>query len=74
MNDPLCPTCRTAMEEGFLLDRGHLNFETQAEWVEGPPVQSWWSGLRLKGKQKLAATTYRCPTCGLLQSYARDAV
>lgn len=73
MTEPLCPTCRAAMEEGFLIDHGHLNVGMQMEWAEGRPQHSWWSGVKEKGKQKFAAVTYRCPQCGLLQSYARDA-
>jgi hypothetical protein len=60
------------MEEGFLLDRGHGNQPSQAEWAEGQPEKSFWHGLRLKGRDRIAVTTYRCPSCGLLQSYARQ--
>lgn len=58
------------MEEGFLMDKGHANSRTQQEWVEGEPEPSFWLGLSLKGKDKLRVATYRCPKCGLLQSYA----
>jgi len=29
-----------------------------------------WTGLKLRGKDKLAITTYRCGRCGYLESYA----
>lgn len=59
------------MDEGFLLDKAHANLPSAPEWVEGQPVPSFWLGLKLKGKDKLRVATYRCPNCGLLQSYAR---
>ena len=59
------------MEEGFLIDRGHHNSVAQPEWTAGQP-QKTWLGIRVKG-DKYPATTYRCPRCGLLQSYARTA-
>ena len=71
MSEPECPNCRVAMDEGFMIDRGHANSASQAEWAEGMPERTWWQGLRLKGKERIPAVTYRCPRCGLLQSYAR---
>jgi hypothetical protein len=59
------------MEEGFMLDRGHHNAAAISQWAAGAPVRSFWTGLKLKGKVVLPAITYRCPRCGLLQSYAR---
>jgi DNA-directed RNA polymerase subunit RPC12/RpoP len=66
---PTCAKCGTEMDDGFTLDDtygGH----TQAKWVEGPPVRSIWVGIKLKGKKGLPITTYRCPKCGFLESYA----
>ncbi len=60
------------MEEGFLLDRGHGNTLSQSEWVGGTPEKSFWGGIRVKGRNRIKAETYRCPRCGFLQSYARD--
>lgn len=56
-----------------MLDKGDYNSPTQQEWAEGPPEKSFWTGLKLKGKEKLRVATYRCPKCGLLQSYAPSA-
>ena len=69
MREPTCPQCRVAMTEGFLIDRAHANSITLPEWVEGAPERRWW-GFSLKGRARLRAQTYRCPRCGLLQSYA----
>jgi len=70
MTSHKCPSCRAEMEDGFLIDKGGHHAPTQQEWAEGPPEVSFWTGLKLKGKDKLRVTTYRCPNCGLLQSYA----
>ncbi len=55
-----------------MLDKGDYS-STQQEWAEGPPEKSFWTGFKLKGKEKLRVATYRCPKCGLLQSYAPSA-
>ena len=72
---PTCVRCRVTMDEGYLSDRGHHNSRTQAEWIEGQPeVQKWLGmlevGIRTKGKKVLKVSVYRCPRCGLLESYA----
>jgi hypothetical protein len=58
------------METGFILDYTHGGV-AQAAWVEGPPVKSFWLGINLKGKRRVPVETYRCPKCGVLESYAR---
>ena len=68
-----CPTCRIAMEQGFLIDRAHLNVPSRSEWSEGQPEITWWRGLKLKGHERIATVTFRCSRCGLLQSYAPSA-
>ena len=71
---PNCLRCRTAMEGGFLLDRGHGNSQNQAEWVEGEPEQrkifGLPAGLKTSKDDILKVVTYRCPRCGMLESYA----
>ena len=66
---PECAKCRNAMEPGFVLDRAHGGV-AQSTWIDGEAEKSIWVGLRLKGHQRLAVTTYRCPRCGYLESYA----
>ena len=43
-----------------------------SQWVAGEPETSWWmgGGLKLRGKEQLPVTTYRCRRCGYLESYA----
>lgn len=73
MNDPKCPTCAVPMDAGFMIDRGHANSPSTAKWAEGEPERSWWQGLKLRGKEQIAVRSYRCPRCGLLQSFAPSA-
>lgn len=47
----------------------HSSFATQ-QWVEGQPEKSFWTGLKTKGKELKEVRTWRCPRCGLLQSFA----
>ena len=72
MSEIQCPVCRVAIEEGLVLDHGHNNSLTQSVWVEGTPEPSLWAGIKTRGRRLLSTVTYRCPTRGLLQSYARQ--
>ena len=72
--EPTCAKCGSSMEAGFVLDHheGH-NSGTQSAWIEGAPEPSFWTGVKLKGHQRLPVTTYRCSACGYLESYAPPA-
>ena len=69
---PDCPKCGRSMESGFVLDLAH-GAVAQSSWVEGAPVPSLWTGLKIKGHQRLPVTTFRCTKCGYLESYAPSA-
>jgi hypothetical protein len=60
------------MEPGFTLDQGYGSYSA-AEWVEGPPEKSMWTGLKLRKKTRRKIATWRCRRCGYLESYAPDA-
>jgi hypothetical protein len=62
------------MTEGFVLDRGDHDARRQATWIGGKPEPSFWTGLKLKDRPQLKIATFRCPKCGLLESYAREDV
>ena len=64
-----CPKCQSSMTEGFVVDNGH-GTHTVAAWIEGQAEKSIWTGLKLKGRQKLDIATWRCGSCGYLESYA----
>jgi hypothetical protein len=58
------------METGFMIDVGYGKTAVP-KWVGGEPESSFWSsGLKLRGKEQLPVTTYRCRRCGYLESYA----
>jgi hypothetical protein len=57
------------MHEGFLLDRSH-NAVRVAQWAEGAPEYWLLRVLKMRGRRKLPVRTFRCATCGLLESYA----
>jgi hypothetical protein len=58
------------MEGGFLRDVTH-GAMLQSTWIEGAPVKSFWTGIRLRGLVQLPVTTFRCSACGYLESYAQ---
>ena len=66
---PECTRCRQTMEQGTLVDHGH-GAAYPAAWVAGVVPWSRWTGLKLKGKEKLPVTTYRCPRCGRLELFS----
>ena len=71
-----CPTCKAPMQEGFLADR--INRPTiiwpqrvlVSEWIAGSPELTWLGDAKAKEPLALPITTYRCPSCGYLESSA----
>ena len=59
------------MEAGFVLDSTY-GANLAAQWVEGIPIRSVWTGVKLKGRRKLPIVTYRCSKCGYLESFASE--
>lgn len=66
-----CPKCSGAMERGFLLDRSYSTM-IPLEWFEGAPRKSFWLGTTTKGLRHSTVETWRCKTCGFLESYAPE--
>lgn len=64
-----CPDCEVAMVKGFMPDKTH-NGTYYTRWVPGELTFwcSFFSGLN--GKGTYPVSSYRCPHCGLLRSYA----
>jgi hypothetical protein len=70
----VCPKCNGAMEQGFTVDLGMSDITTfgsryVSRWAPGAPLKS------LLFKTKVPTTvpigTFRCASCGYLESYAR---
>ena len=70
MASPMCPDCQRAMQGGFLLDRGDSSGNAVAQWVEGPPEKSIWTGLKLKGRRRMNVYAWRCPGCTQVRLFA----
>ncbi len=68
----ICTKCSGEMKEGFTLEIGAYDSNSQETWVEGKPEYEFWSGLKTKGRERYAITSYRCENCGLLEQYAKD--
>ena len=65
-----CRRCGGSMEQGYVIDESYGKVGPE-KWVAGEPELSFWTGLKLRGKQRLAVTSYRCRHCGYLESYAQ---
>ena len=68
-----CSKCGQEMEPGIILDNKVGNEFAQSAWVDGQPEKNFWTGLALKGHQRLPIRTFRCTKCGYLESYATPA-
>lgn len=66
----VCLRCDGRMVEGFIPDRGSESIPDTQKWVAGSPERSFFSSLKLKGRDVLVVVTYRCSRCGWLESYA----
>ena len=66
-----CPKCQGSMSEGFLLDQTYGS-RGVSSWVEGAPEKSIWVGVKLHGRKPIEIATWRCGSCGFLESYAKS--
>ena len=58
------------MESGWVPDNTHAGLQ-QENWCPGEPQPSFWTGLKAEKKEiVIPVTTFRCPNCGYLESYA----
>lgn len=42
-----------------------------SSWVEGTPEKSIWVGVKLRGRKPIEIATWRCGSCGFLESDAK---
>lgn len=70
MSEHRCPKCKGNMTAGFIIDHGHYNSASQAEWSQGTGEQGFWTGLKTARLRKV--TTYGCDDCGFLESYVNQ--
>ncbi len=66
-----CSKCGGKMEIGFVLEQNLTNYIPNV-WVEGSPERSFWTVTQISGKTKRLVTSFRCVSCGYLESFATD--
>jgi len=68
-----CPDCAVTMEEGFTPDLT-LGGAARSLWQRGEgrkvTLCGMDAGVRVVGVRTMPVSTWRCPRCGLLRSYA----
>ncbi len=69
-----CSKCGGTMLQGFIFDRGHLEFRTQQLWVAGEPIESFWSGVKTSGRDAYKVEAYRCRACDRLEFYTTESI
>ena len=73
--DPVCRNCRVSMEIGNVLDREHAGQLHLQLWSPGKARERKFLGLRIgyarNEGESIRVVVWRCPRCGLLESYAR---
>jgi hypothetical protein len=60
------------MQAGFIADAVSGGAQVAPTWVEGPVEIDWKKSAKVKGRQKGPVRTYRCRSCGLLESYVTE--
>ena len=74
-SDPICSKCRMSMEKGYLPDRSQSHSLNRPVWAKGEPRPSRWLGInfgiKVPDRGTLFVETWRCPRCGVLESFAR---
>lgn len=58
------------MEQGFVLDTTYGGAIVH-KWAAGAPLKSFWTGTKQPKGDLIPIGTYRCSSCGYLESYAR---
>ena len=67
-----CPKCEGEMEQGFIRDVTHGG-RLVSHWTAGIPEKSFWTGTKAVAEGQIVPIgTFRCVSCGFLESYARQ--
>ena len=70
-NHFFCPKCNIQMQQGYILDSMYGNLvTTTSKWSKGKPKKILSFALKSADAKSRDITTYRCPECGYLESYA----
>jgi len=60
------------MVQGFIVDHSQGGARFVSSWVEGAPEKSFWSGTNVPSEKCVPVGTFRCSSCGFLESFARQ--
>ena len=65
-----CPKCQASMAQGFVIDETRYE-RGVSSWLEGLPERGMFTNsVKLKGRTPIEIATWRCASCGFLESYA----
>lgn len=67
---PVCPQCKTQMEEGCTIDKNSLEKLLRNDWNETRSERSFWLGLKISSREHQNVKTFRCEDCDYCESYA----
>lgn len=65
-----CPKCRGEMVQGYVLAFTPVGVRV-SQWNAGIPKKAFGVGIKDSSLQ-IPIATFRCESCGFLESYARD--
>ena len=66
-----CPKCKGEMAQGFIMDVYQMGMVV-SQWTEGAPQKTFFLGTKYPPEEKrIPVGTFRCVSCGFLESYAR---
>ena len=65
-----CPKCQGEMVQGYVLDFTPVGSRVR-KWYSGPPKKAGLAGI-MDATSQTPIGTFRCQTCGFLESYARE--
>jgi len=66
-----CAKCGGKMKQGFVVDHSRAAIFV-SHWVAGAPEKSFWTRTKVSRRGQVPIGTFRCSSCGFLESYARD--
>jgi hypothetical protein len=65
-----CPKCQRPMEKGYVPELTY-GAVLQSAWTPGEPIpRRFMGGIKWSRSNNVAIITYRCTSCGYLESYA----
>ena len=68
-----CVRCKTQMESGYVpgVDVTYPGVLGKQQWFAGEPKEAFLGGIKIDRDCLIPVTTFRCPKCGYLESYAK---